>query len=260
MPVKSPICLFGMAGKLFYAIFVSEMKKITVIAYWVVSILLVSVILVSLGYRFLESLFIATMFLPGALAAKFFISKVSFKNRKAGIKNVIFIVLGIIAAEILLFMLSHYYIMKLRAEHNHIYDIPELVTNPVFIAIILAILAAGSYFFELWLDRKYPTGPTPITFTSDRKAVSLLADEILYVESNDNITIVYATGNRSFRNITPISQWESILRPYFIRIHRSYLVNKAVITRMDVDLLYIGDIELPVSRKYKDSVREYLNA
>ena len=133
-------------------------------------------------------------------------------------------------------------------------DIPHILTNPVFIAIILTALAAGSYFFESWLDRKRPTRPAPITFTSDRKPVTLPLEEILYVESNDDITTVIATGDRRFRNKTPISQWEAILSPNFLRIHRSYLVNKEAITRVDGDLLYVDDIELPVSRKYKDAV------
>ena len=63
--------------------------------------------------------------------------------------------------------------------------------------------------------------------------------------------IVPSEGLR-FKNYTPISQWEAILAPYFIRIHRAFLVNKAAITGIDVDLLYIGDIQLPISRKYKD--------
>ena len=135
-------------------------------------------------------------------------------------------------------------------------DIPHVLTNPVFVAIILTALAAGSYFFEAWLDRKYPEAPAPITFTSDRKPVTLPLAEILYVESNDDITIVVATGDRRFRNKTPISQWEAILSPRFVRVHRSYLVNRAAITRIDVDLLYLGDdIQLPVSRKYRDSVK-----
>lgn len=75
--------------------------------------------------------------------------------------------------------------------------------NPVFIAIILTVLAAGSYFFERWLDQLHPTAPAPITFTSGRKSVTLRVEEILYVESNDDATVVYATGGRSFRNITP---------------------------------------------------------
>ena len=74
------------------------------------------------------------------------------------------------------------------------------------------------------------------------------------MESNDATTTVVATGDRRFKNITPISQWEAILKPHFIRIHRSYLVNKDAITRVDGDLLFVDEIELPVSRKYKDTV------
>ena len=96
--------------------------------------------------------------------------------------------------------------------------------------------------------------PSSITFTSDRKPVSLPLDEILYVESNDDITTVVATQGRRFKNYTPISQWEGNLSPRFIRIHRAYLVNRAAVTGVDVDLLYIGDIQLPISRKYKDTV------
>ena len=133
-------------------------------------------------------------------------------------------------------------------------DIPHLLTNPVFIAIILTALAAGAFFFESWLDRKRPSAPGPISFTSDRKTVRLSREEILFVESNDDATVVVATDGRRFKNYTSISQWESNLSPQFIRIHRAFLVNRAAITRIDVDLLYLGDIQLPISRKYKDAV------
>lgn len=238
---------------MFFAIFVSEMKRLSVISYWIVSILLVSVILMSLGYRLVEAMFMGTMFLPGALAAKYFLQKVNFKNRRAGIKNSVYIVLGILVAEILLFLLTHFYVIRLR-ENQPMSAIPLILTNPLFIAVILTALATGAFFFESWLDMKYPSAPSPIKFTSGRKAVSLPIEEILYVESNDDFTTVYATGDRCFRNITPISQWEAILKPHFIRIHRSYLVNRAMVTGVDVDILYIGETQLPISRKYKDAV------
>ena len=228
------------------------MKRFLIISYWIVSILLVAVVLTSVGYRFLEALFIGSMFLPGALAAKYFFPKVR------GVKDTVFLVLGILVAEILLFLIAHYNILTFReTPPAPVWDWPDLpliLTNPVFIALILTALASGSYFFESWLDRKRPTKPTPITFTSDRKPVTLPLEEILYVESNDDITTVIATGDRRFRNKTPISQWEAILKPHFLRIHRSYLVNKDAITRVDGELLYVGDIELPVSRKYKEAV------
>ena len=228
------------------------MKRSLIISYWIVSILLVAIVLTSVGYAFPESLFIGSMFLPGALAAKYFFPKAR------GVKDTVFLVLGILMAEILLFLVAHYIILTFRGNLPLPMwdwpDLPQILTTPVFIALILTTLAAGSYFFESWLDRKRPTKPAPITFTSDRKPVTLPLEEILYVESNDDITTVIATGDRRFRNKTPISQWEAILKPHFLRIHRSYLVNKEAITRVDGDLLYVNDIELPVSRKYKDHV------
>ena len=228
------------------------MKRLLVISYWVLSVLLVSMIVTSLGYGFLEALLLGTMFLPGALAARYFFPKVDFKDRKSGIRDTVFIVLGILIAEMLLFVIVEYYIDYLR--QNQPVPPPQILTNPVFITLILNILATGSYFFGIWLDRKRPTPPAPIKFTSERKPVTLSIEEILYVESNDDVTIVYATDGRCYRNITPISRWEAILNPHFLRIHRSYLVNKTAVTGVDVDLLYIGETQLPISRKYRDEV------
>ena len=236
------------------------MKRLPVISYWIVSTLLVATILSSFGYSFLEALFIGTMFLPGALAAKFFFPKVNYRDRRSGIRDTAFIVLGILVAEVLFFMIAHSYILLLREGRNGWFlsaeDIPEPLTNPVFIALILTALAAGAYFFESWLDRKKPEEPGPVKFISGRKPVTLSLDEILYVESNDSVTTVVATGDRRFKNKTPISQWEANLQPHFIRIHRSYLVNRKAVTGVDVDILYVGDIQLPVSRKYKDRVKD----
>ena len=74
-------------------------------------------------------------------------------------------------------------------------------------------------------------------------------------DAPDGVAPVIATEGRRFRNKTPISQWEANLSPHFIRIHRSYLVNKAAVSRIDGDLLSIGDIQLPISRKYKTGTK-----
>ena len=238
------------------------MKRLLIISYWIIAILLMAVVFCSLDYSFLEALFIGSLFLPGALAARYFFPKVNYKNRWSGIGETIFIVLGILFGEILLFMIAHFCILSFRGilpgAIINLPDLPNILSNPVFIAIILTSLAAGSHFFEAWLDRKYPSRPGPISFTSDRKSVTLPLHDILYVESNDDATTVIASDGRRFKNYTPISQWESTLRPHFIRIHRSFLVNKSAVTGIDVDFLYIGDIQLPISRKYKDAVYDTL--
>ena len=235
------------------------MKKVLSMSFWLAAILLVAAVMTSLRYRFAESVFIGTLFLPGALAVKYFYPKVSFADRASGIKDTAFISIGIILGEIMLFLMAHFVLQVMRDDSWNIYawpDLPDLLSNPVFIAIMISALAVGNYFFEKWLEKKYPSEKTPVTFLSERKPVSLMADEILFVESNDSVTTVVATEDRHYRNKTPISQWEAILGDGFIRIHRSYLVNSAHIESFDKDSVIVGDCEIPVSRKYLKAVSQ----
>ena len=238
------------------------MKKVLSISFWLAAILLVAAVMTSLRYRFAESVFIGTLFLPGALAVKYFYPKVSFEDRTSGIKDTAFITIGIILGEIMLFLMAHYVLQVIRADSGNIYawsDLPDLLSNPVFIAIMISALAVGNYFFEKWLAKRYPSEKKPVTFLSERKPVSLMTDDILFVESNDAITTVVATDGRHFRNKTPISQWESILGEGFVRIHRAYLVNNSHIESFDKDSVQVGGCELPVSRKYLKTVKEVVN-
>ncbi|MBO7584437.1 MAG: LytTR family transcriptional regulator [Bacteroidales bacterium] len=233
------------------------MKRAIIILYWILAIALIASVLVCIGYRLSEAVFIAALFLPGALAVKYFFSKVTFTNKAEGIKNCVFITLGVIAGEIFLFILAHWTICKMRADTADIYEwseVPKLLVNPVFIAIMIGAFSVLNVLLEKWLDKKYPSGPKTITFLSDRKPVSLSETEILYIESNDSVTTVYASDGRQFRNKTPISQWEASLGDKFVRIHRSYLVNRSAITSVEAGTVIVGDRQLPVSRKYKDHI------
>lgn len=231
------------------------MKIFLTISFWIAAVSFTAAVFVSFGYSYAESFMISTLFLPGALAVNFFFPTVSFRDKAAGIKNVAVIILAVIVAEILLMIVVNMIIWRIREWFNIAYTPPaDVLTNPFFIAIITAVLAFGGFFFEKWLDNVFPTVRGPVTFLSERKAISLDIQEILFVESNDSITIVYATGNRQYRNTTSISQWGMTLGNDFIRIHRSYLVNKSFIDAVEYDGVTIGGYELPVSRKYKDSV------
>lgn len=239
------------------------MKRLWTIVYWIAATVLVAAVVCSLGYRFGEALFIGTMFLPGALAVKFFFPKIfsaegGKDSRREQVQSAIFLTLGIIVAEILLFVIAQVVISNIRNGNEWYFsgtEMPDMLINPIFIAIMIAALAVGDWFFERWLESLYPEAPRPVTFLSDRKSVTLLREEILYVESNDSVTTVVATEGRRFRNRTPISQWEALLGEPFVRIHRSYLVNRTAVTDVDVDTVIVGDTELPVSRKYKNFSR-----
>ena len=228
------------------------------VLYWIAAILIVAGVLVSVGYTFWESVFIGTFFLPGALAAGFFYPKVSFKDKGSGIRDAIFITFGIILGEILVIIIAGSVISLMRYGHLDFENkpvFPDILTNPVFISIIVAILCIGNYFWGRWLNVRYPREIKPVVFLSERKAVSLYPSEIQFIESNDSFTTVHASDERSFRNKTSISQWEAILGEMFIRVHRSYLVNRNAVTSVEGETVTVDGYELPISRKYRENVK-----
>lgn len=231
------------------------------ISYWLLAIMLIATIVTSLGYRFGEAVLIGTMFLPGSVVAKYFYQRVSFTDRSSVI-SAVFVTLGIIIMELLLLFLGHFFIMVLNNggwDYTFRMEFPKVLMNPAFITILILVLSVSNIHWEKRLRLKYPESAGRITFLSDRHNVTLPVKDILYVESNDTITMIVTRNGERYRNKTSISRWESILSPDFIRIHRSYLVQKEEITGVEGDILHAGDTELPVSKKYKSSVSNYGN-
>ena len=235
------------------------------ILYWTLSMLIAALVVMSAGYSFQESLFMGSMFLPGAIAAKYLLPKVSFKKRSEGIQGVIYIVLAILVFELLLIIVANNVIQNQRHilevgrryNYNDAYEmpLPGMILNPFFISIITSVLAIGGSLIDRWLTIKHPELETPITFCSERKKVTLLPSEIVYIESCDTEVLIHAADGRVMRNRTGISQWEALLGESFIRIHRAFLVNSKFIESRSSDSVKIGETTLPISRKYQSKLR-----
>ena len=235
------------------------MKKVLImIAYWIAAMLVTALILVSLDYDLGQAMMMSLAFLPSALAWSFFLPKVDRTlGRKERIRDTAFIVLGVMSmAFLLLFLLQVFLFFNLP--DGRIWDFPSLLRNPVFIAAILALLAYGHYLLVTWLEKRFPS-TLPITFNSEHRKVSLKKEDILYVESRDSEVWIVARDGQSYRNRNGITQWENLLGDGFLRIHRAFLVNRAVAQLASSESVMIGGKELPVSRKYRDSVKAVLS-
>ena len=137
---------------------------------------------------------------------------------------------------------------------NYDDNMPSVLLNPMFLTLTLASLFILDTFIGQQLDKKFGKTPKNISFISDRKNVTLKTEEILYVESNDTETWVHTRDGDSYRNKTIITQWEQVLDEGFLRTHRSFLVNAKYVTQVGSNFVMLGDITIPVSRKYKDTV------
>ena len=236
------------------------MKKTAIIvAYWLAAMFLTAMLLMSLEYDLGHAVIMSLSFLPAAMALALVLPKVErIPDRKERLLDTIFIILGVMTATFfLIYIFQLLFIFVIDRAESPAMDLPSMLWNPVFVAAVLALLAYGHYRLVRWLEKRYPS-TRPITFTSDYKKVSVRKEDILYVESRDSEVWVVTRDGLQYRNKTGIGQWEDLLGTGFLRIHRSFLVNTADASLTTPDLVTVGGQSIPVSRKYKDSVRAVL--
>ena len=232
-----------------------QLKLIFPFVWYSAAIVIITCTLMCIDYSTGEASAIAVIFLPGILIARYATPQLSFADRWQGCCNTIFLWAGILAIEYFLIMLANYYI--LRPVMFTQYNLPALLTNPLFILFVVATFAITGLLIEREIEQREPYDHT-IRFTSERRTITLDPADVLYIESNDTEVFVCTADGDSFRTRTRISQWENILDKRFLRVHRSYIINTHRIDSFDGTRVRIQHRTIELSRKYKESVRERL--
>jgi hypothetical protein len=206
----------------------------------------------STSANYSSALLLALATLPGVMFAKFFINDISFKKRWMGIYHLICLAMIVLLIEYLSIMLADLYLINTIIDNN-----AGFIFNPLFIWL----MAIAFISLEILLENKINLESEEeisrfIEFTSERKKISLEIDTITFIESCDDEVWVRTPSEISYRTKMNISNWELTLDSRFIRIHRSYLVNRAHITKITPTKIWIGNKSLEVSRKYRDKVAQ----
>ncbi|HPW78461.1 MAG: LytTr DNA-binding domain protein [Bacteroidetes bacterium ADurb.Bin037] len=226
------------------------MKKYFSLIYWLAVVLLMSLVFASVVDGYSQAFLLAIMFLPGALFVKFFIKDLSFENRLKGILYGGCLAVATLLIEYLCIVLTSWYLFKLTPG-----SLPDLIFNPVFIWLLLAAFIALERIISYYIIKAVPPDEF-ITFTSERKKISVRVDSILLVESRDSEVMIRMTDQTAYRTKMKISQWESVLDNRFLRVHRSYIINKNHISHQTLNEVTLKDLTIEVSRKYRDAFRQ----
>ena len=222
-------------------------------SYWILAVLVVSLMLMGLDYSFGDALFLGILLVPGCLASRWLIPKIKSDKKQIRVINTLCVIAGIMFTDILLVIWYHLFRM-----HHAMWQVTDnlspMLLNPVFLGIIMAVFAYCDYLLSDFITNKYKDEDRDITFTSDYRKISLKVADIAYIESRDTEVWIHAADGRSFRNKTPITQWQNILENHFIRIHRSYLVNGSFIRSYDNESVTVKEKILPISRKNREVI------
>ncbi|MBN2638369.1 MAG: LytTR family transcriptional regulator DNA-binding domain-containing protein [Bacteroidales bacterium] len=109
---------------------------------------------------------------------------------------------------------------------------------------------------ELMADKEKMEKPF-LEIMSNRKKVKVPFDEILFIESLSDYIKVH-TVKEEITSKEKISNIDERLPEMFLRIHRSFIVNKQRINNFTYNEIVIGDTSLNIGRSYKKTVRESL--
>ena len=83
-------------------------------------------------------------------------------------------------------------------------------------------------------------------------------DEILFIEGSSEYVIFQTLSKRIMSYQTLKSLELSLPNQQFMRVHRSYIVNKMKVNALKNKELLIGNFKIPVSETYLEEVRKYL--
>lgn len=233
------------------------MKVVLKILFWLVAVVLVALTILSLDYSFEQALIISIIMIPGAVALRYILPKVSFENRIKGVIDCLYVILGTLTIVSLAVFIINYALLPFESYSKQLSK-KAIILNPIFIGLTITAISCTNYLFVKNIDRILKERKRIISITTNYRKETLIVDEIMYIESRDKDVLIVLNDKRQLKNSTPISKWETMLGDPFIRIHRAFLVNKNYIKSRLGKSIIVNGTELPVSRTYADKIKPHL--
>jgi two-component system, LytTR family, response regulator len=136
-------------------------------------------------------------------------------------------------------------------------DVLDYIVKPVTYPRFLR--AANKALEKQGVRSEMKTEKNKLFVRVDSRLVPVEMDKILYVEAKAD----YVTINTDEKRHTVYSTMKGIESKLpeekFIRVHRSFIINKEKIDSIEDNLVVIGDKMIPVGVTYKDKLMDQLN-
>lgn len=93
---------------------------------------------------------------------------------------------------------------------------------------------------------------------ADHKVHRVFYDDILYIQSMQEYAAYYTLNGRivAFGSLKALE--EELPNPPFLRIHKSYIINKEKVNTLEGSLVHIGKEKIPIGGSYRDKVKGLL--
>jgi len=130
-------------------------------------------------------------------------------------------------------------------------DVLDYLVKPISFERFLKAAHKAFDFHTLKLKADTPTPDDTILIKCDRILERIFIRDIQYVEAMANYVIVHTEQKKYVTYLTFKGISEQLPSTLFVRIHKSYLIALAAITRVENNRAIIGNNVLPISKYYR---------
>ena len=220
---------------------------------WVISFYFVTILMpVVLATSIFFNRFLVPRFLLQEKRIKFFLY--------FGYMLIVSIYLELLVMILAFVILADYQIQNLGKIAGDIYLLTVIMYLVVLVeGLILAVrkLKEKGLAIEALQEKLHVSNQKELVIRSNRKQVLLSLEDIMYIESRGDYVEVHTVGD-SHLTKEKISSLDERLPDDFIRIHRSFVVNKRHVSGFNKEEVVVRNHTIPIGRKYKKSAEEQL--
>lgn len=101
-------------------------------------------------------------------------------------------------------------------------------------------------------DNSFENGKDFLFIKSNGKIIKIQYDDFLFAEANGNYVKIVSSNISIVANMT-FANFEDLLpKKTFIRVHRSFIINKSKISHSEGNSIFIDKSEIPIGSSYKE--------
>lgn len=153
----------------------------------------------------------------------------------------------------------YYYDYFLTSDATPLINLPAIGRNLILVNSTVLFVTALKVM-KLWhLEklankqlRQVPSEPI-LEVKADKRIYRIRTDEIRYIESLGNYVTLHLNDRKLISYIS-LTELTASLPANFIRVHKSYLINKHFISSYNHEDVEVGNQKIPVGRAYKEQL------
>ena len=141
------------------------------------------------------------------------------------------------------------------------HDVTDYLLKPVVYSRFLkAVTKAKNMMSE---ESKKESSDGIFIKSSSSSFIRLFYDDILWIEAMENYVVITTYEHRHTIHFTMKALLDKLPDKKFVRVHRSYIVNKSRIERIDDNMIVMNTKEkrksIPISKSYKEDFMKNIN-